>query len=55
MRTFKYDESLLKYYNKDSLMIPKNERVLNTFLDELSNKLNIKIGNMLGLGFEGVG
>jgi hypothetical protein len=52
-REFNYDKSLLNYYNKDSLKLPKNLEQLNNFLNIIESKLSIKIGNMLGLGFEG--
>lgn len=53
MRRFDIDKDLLKYYNSNSLKIPKNIEVLNSFLDEVELNLDIKIGNLLGLGFEG--
>lgn len=53
MRLFNYDEDLLKYYNKDSLKLPKNTTLLNKFLNAVETNLNIQIGDMLGIGFEG--
>jgi hypothetical protein len=54
MRNFEnYDKQLLQYYNSNSLKIPKNITLLNEFLNQVELKLNIKIGSLIGLGFEG--
>ena len=53
MRKFNYDKDLEKYYNKESLKLPKNEKSLNNFINKVSNKLNIEVGDMIGVGFEG--